>query len=98
MKSIALHLTAGALLLSVATARPLEAQVQLDIFGGSALSLPLPMTIVQEGYEDIHFTARWATNPKRATYYYAWRLTLWRGTRGWRFDHIHHKIFLKNPP
>jgi len=75
-----------------------SAQVELQVFGGSAVSAPLPITISQAGQPDIHFTAHWATRPGRATYYYAWRVGFWRGNKGWRFDHTHHKIYLTNNP
>ncbi|MGE0556321.1 MAG: hypothetical protein AB7R55_23070, partial [Gemmatimonadales bacterium] len=75
-----------------------SAQVELQLFGGSAVSAPLPITISQAGEPDIHFTARWATRPGRAARYYAWRIGFWRGNKGWRFDHTHHKIYLTNNP
>ena len=78
--------------------RSAAAQVEAKIFLGSAASLPLPITISQDGEPDLHFTATWATKPRRPTWYYAWRVGLWNGNRGWRLDHTHHKIYLRNPP
>lgn len=75
-----------------------SAQLEAQIFFGSALSLPLPMSITQTGESDLSFTAHWATRPRRPTWYYAWRIGVWKGTRGWRLDHTHHKIYLTNPP
>ncbi len=80
------------------TPREASAQIEAQIFFGSAQSLPLPISIVQAGEPDLHFTARWATRPSRPTWYYAWRIGVWRGNRGWRLDHTHHKIYLTNPP
>lgn len=73
-------------------------QVEFQLFSGSAVSLPLPIRIVQTGYPDLAFTARWATRPARPTWYYAGRLGLWNGNRGWRLDFTHHKLYLTNPP
>jgi hypothetical protein len=88
-------------LVALAATAPLAAataQVEFKIFGGSALSLPLPITISQAGQPDLRFTAHWDTRPTRPTVYYAWRVGLWSGNRGWRLDHTHHKIYLDNPP
>ena len=74
------------------------AQLEVQVFLGSAASLPLPMTIHQAGETDLNFTARWNTQPRRPTWYYAWRIGVWKGNRGWRLDHTHHKIYLTNPP
>jgi hypothetical protein len=74
------------------------AQLEVQLFGGTAASLPLPVTISQAGEPDIRFTARWDTKPTHPTFYYAWRIGLWRNDRGWRLDHTHHKIYLVNPP
>jgi len=80
--------------------RPAAAQRRLEaqLFFGSAVSAPLPITITQAGQPDLHFTAHWSTQPTRPTWYYAWRIGYWKGNRGWRVDHTHHKIYLDNPP
>jgi hypothetical protein len=89
-----------AFIAGLATARStsLAAQIEAQFFMGSSASVPLPMTIAQEGQPDLHFTAHWTTRPLRPTWYYAWRLGIWKGNRGWRLDHLHHKIYLTNPP
>jgi len=89
----ALALSALALVPGSATA-----QLEVQAFFGSAASLPLPISIHQAGQPDLNFTARWTTKPTRPTWYYAWRIGLWKGNRGWRLDHTHHKIYLTNPP
>jgi hypothetical protein len=78
---------------------PARAQdLEVQLFLGSAVSLPLPVTIAQAGEPDISFTARWKTRPTHPTWYYAWRLGIWNGDRGWRLDHTHHKLHLTNFP
>ena len=77
---------------------PAAAQIEVQAFLGSAASLPLPISIHQNGETDLNFTAHWDTKPTRPTWYYAWRIGLWKGNRGWRLDHTHHKIYLTNPP
>lgn len=92
------HLPLLLLLLGAGTPTLAPAQVEIQLFTGSALSLPLPMTVSQDGYPDVRFTARWATRPSRPTWYYAWRVGVWKRDRGWRLDHTHHKIYLLNNP
>jgi len=75
-----------------------RAQVELQGFFGSSVSLPTPLTITQQGEPDLHFTAHWATRPFLDTWYYGGRIGLWSGNRGWLFDFTHHKIYLTNGP
>ena len=87
-------------LVGILLAAPVAAQttVETQLFVGSAASASLPITITQDGQPDLHFTANWDTKPGRPTFYYAWRLGIWHGNRGWRLDHTHHKLYLDNPP
>jgi hypothetical protein len=75
-----------------------RAQVELQGFFGSSVSLPTPLTITQQGESDLHFTAHWATRPFLDTWYYGGRIGVWSGQRGWLFDFTHHKIYLSNGP
>ena len=82
----------------VLVTRPAHAQVEFQAFLGSSVSAPSPLTITQAGQPDLHFTAHWATRPWLDTWYYAGRIGLWRGDRGWLLDFTHHKIYLTNGP
>ena len=75
-----------------------RAQVELQGFFGSSVSLPTPLTITQAGEPDLHFTAHWATRPFLDTWYYGGRIGVWSGNRGWLFDFTHHKVYLTNGP
>lgn len=88
------------LLLLALAGRPASAcaQVELQAFFGSSVSLPTPLIIRQDGEPDIHFRAHWATRPYLDTWYYAGRIGIWSGTSGWLFDFTHHKIYLTNGP
>jgi hypothetical protein len=74
------------------------AQIELQAFLGSSVSAPSPLSISQQGRPDLDFTAHWATRPWLDTWYYAGRIGLWQGDRGWLFDFVHHKIYLTNNP
>lgn len=91
----------SALLIILALAgRPVAARAQVELHGffGSSVSLPTPLSITQQGHPDLHFTAHWATRPFLDTWYYAGRVGVWSGNRGWLFDFTHHKIYLTNGP
>jgi hypothetical protein len=75
-----------------------HAQLEMQAYLGSSLSAPSPVRISQAGQPDLRFTGHWATRPFLDTWYYAGRLALWRGNRGWLLDFTHHKIYLTNPP
>ena len=77
---------------------PAAAQIEVQAFAGSSVSLPSPLSITQAGQPDIRLTAHWATRPFQDTPYYAARIALWRGNRGWLLDFTHHKVYLTNPP
>jgi hypothetical protein len=77
---------------------PALAQLELQAFLGTSVSAPSPLWITQRGQPDLDFTAHWATRPFLDTWYYAGRIGLWSGDRGWLFDFTHHKIYLTNPP
>jgi hypothetical protein len=79
---------------------PAAAQTSVEVQGflGSSVSAPSPLSISQAGRPDIDLTAHWATRPWLDTWYYAGRIGLWRGNRGWLLDFTHHKLYLTNPP
>jgi hypothetical protein len=86
------------LVAALCRAVPAAAQFEAQVFAGSSVNLPSPLRIVQDGQPDIAFTAHWATRPFLDTPYYAARVALWRGRRGWLLDFTHHKMYLTNPP
>jgi hypothetical protein len=86
------------LLAALCRAVPAAAQVEAQVFAGTSINLPSPLHIVQDAYPDIHLTGHWATRPLRDTPYYAARIAVWSGARGWLLDFTHHKMYLTNPP
>jgi hypothetical protein len=80
----------------VGMAPPAFAQIEVEAFLGTSFSSPSPLSIAQHGQPDLHVTAHWATRPFHPTWYYAGRIGLWRGDRGWLFDFTHHKMEMTN--
>ena len=71
-----------------------QAQTTLEVYGGDAFSVPLPVTITQRGFPNLHFTAHFNSNPLEDTWYYQFRLGLWKGSKGWLVEFLHHKLYL----
>ncbi|MGH7659280.1 MAG: hypothetical protein ACREL6_13675 [Gemmatimonadales bacterium] len=89
----------AALLIGSAILAPaLRAQTTFELFAGTSVSAPTPLTVTQEGEEDLHFTAHYSTRPFKDTPYYAARVGFWSGDRGWLIDFIHQKLYLEDPP
>ncbi len=71
----------------------------IEVMGGSALNLPSSLTVRQRGFPDIRVSgANYETRPFGNYPYYAWRVGLWDGNAAWELEHIHHRLFLTNPP
>ncbi len=77
---------------------PVLAQIEVQGFLGSSVSSPSPLSITQRDQPDLHVMAHWATRPFRPTWYYAGRIGLWRGNRGWFLDFTHHKMTMIDRP
>jgi hypothetical protein len=77
--------------------RPTAAQWMVEYFRGTALSVPSPLTINQDGYPPIEFTAHYSTRPFDDRAYYAVRIAHWHDQKGWILEELHHKVYLDNP-
>jgi hypothetical protein len=77
---------------------PAAAQLELQGFLGSSESIPSRVTITQAGQPDIRATAHWDTRPFQDTWYYAGRIGVWKGQKGWFLDFTHHKLYWDDRP
>ena len=75
-----------------------EASWSLEVFGGSAVSLPTRLRIEQAGERDLRLTARYVTRPWSGAPYYAYRIGRHTSSRGWELELVHHKLYLRDPP
>jgi hypothetical protein len=72
-----------------------------EAMSGSALNLPTPLTVSQNGYPDIRFSAHYDTKPFGPFYpYYSWRASFWNQEhdQAWEITQVHHRLFLANNP
>lgn len=75
-----------------------ESGLAIEAAIGTALNVPLPLTIEQHGFPTLNVTGHYATRPFEDAPYYAWRVGLWRHGSAWELQLVHHKLYLENPP
>ena len=73
-----------------------EDRFRAQFFGGTSWSVPSTLAVDQSGLSRLEFRARWETRPLEDAPYYAARVALWSGRRGWELQLLHHKIYLTN--
>lgn len=74
-----------------------QTRTQLEVFFGGAYCFPVPLSIHQSGYEEIHLHARYQTRSLQQPIYYLLRLAREEEWRGWEISFIHLKIYLDRP-
>lgn len=93
-----LRLAVSATLLGALFPPRAAAEWSLEALAGSALNVPMRLTVEQRGEPGIRLTAHYATRPLRSPPYYAFRLERWAGRGAWGIEFVHHKIYLTNGP
>jgi hypothetical protein len=90
------------ILLSCCANRVADAQgFTFEAMSGSALNVPTPLTVSQNGYPDIRLSAHYDTKPFGPFYpYYSWRASFWNRPhdQAWEITQVHHRLFLANNP
>jgi hypothetical protein len=79
---------------------PIEARPiwMFELAGGDAYCFRTPLTIIQSGYKDIKFFAKYATHSFKLPVYYAFRFAMWNSDRAWEAEFVHLKMEVTNPP
>lgn len=67
-----------------------------ELHGGMVINVPLPLTISQQGFQKIHLTAHYYSEPFTLPIYYQARISRWQERRSWELEMIHHKLYLDN--
>lgn len=67
-----------------------------EAHGGQVLNVPLPLTIRQEGFPDLHLTARYRAESFVLPVYWDLRLARWVNSKAFELEVIHHKLYLDN--
>jgi hypothetical protein len=73
-----------------------QSHFSFELHGGGAYSVPLPLTIKQQGYPDLKLTARFHTEAFTLPVYWDMRLSRWKNDKSWELELIHHKLYLDN--
>lgn len=69
---------------------------QFEYLPGISFVPSMPLAIHQDGYPTITMTAHYKTRSHEMPIYYSYRLSSWKGDRGWSLEMNHLKIYLKN--
>ena len=85
---------AAAALLPPSTA---TAEWRIEAFTGTAHNFTTPLTVHQVERPEFRMDARYDTRPFSGSPYDSVRLGWWRGSSGWEFQLLHHKLYLANP-
>ncbi|MFH1198292.1 MAG: hypothetical protein V1720_21490 [bacterium] len=75
-----------------------QSNITIEFLTGVPYNAPLPLTINQNGEEQISLIARYRSEPFVIPIYWHWRIGYWNGDSGWELESTHHKIYLDNPP
>lgn len=76
-----------------------ETDWTFEIFGGTGLNIPLPLTIENTETGDKlvdNEIVNYSTKPFEGSPYYAWRVARWEKDEAWELQLVHHKIYLNN--
>lgn len=71
---------------------------EIEFNAGAPVNLNLPLTISQEGFEDIKLTAKFRSEPFNLPIYWVLRVSKWKKNKAWEFEMIHQKLYLENTP
>jgi len=70
----------------------------VEVAVGGAVNVPTPLTIRQDGEDDISLTAQYTTKPIDEVPYYNVRVGRGDLRGAWELELVHHKVYLRNPP
>lgn len=73
-------------------------QVTLELFGGTSVDAPLPVSVALHHNPDLRWNPRFRNFPFKETWYYAGRIGFWKRNRGWLVDFTHHKLYATRLP
>ena len=73
-----------------------QSRWSFELHGGQVFNVPMPLTIRQEGFQDIKLWARFDAEPFVLPVYWDWRFSRWEAGKAWEFEVIHHKLYLSN--
>ena len=72
-------------------------EVGVEFSGGTAWSLPTPLTVRLPGEPAVRLRARYSTRPFADAPYYAYRVSVGSRDRAIEAELVHHKLYLENP-
>lgn len=70
----------------------------IEAHAGFPINLPTPLTITQNGYEDIKLTANYYSQPFVPPIFWVYRISKWKNNKAWELEMMHQKLYLENNP
>lgn len=75
-----------------------QASWQFEFMPGLSLALPTPVSIRQDGFEDLNFWTSWKTEPLKFPLFYSYRLSRYERNQGWEIEMNHLKLYALDLP
>ncbi len=92
------NLIATCLLVLISTSPAIALDLSFEVFPGAPLILTSTLTITQDGHPDLVIDPDYATEPLKAPWYYALRLSTPVTNGAWAVELLHQKMMLNNTP
>jgi len=70
----------------------------VEMYGGIAGNVPMPLQVEQTGHPDLYFTAKYESLSLANPIYYGFRIGKWLDNKSWELEFTHHKLYLSNNP
>lgn len=88
----------GLFLLSLVSFSQEKSEWSVEANFGFPVNINHPITIKQQGYKDLNFTAKFYSEPFKQPFFYVYRFTKWKNDKAWEIEMMHQKLYLSNPP
>ncbi|TSA33542.1 MAG: hypothetical protein D4R64_14005 [Porphyromonadaceae bacterium] len=88
------------LILLIGASTHVSAQVRwaMEFNLGLPVNVPMPLTLSQNGKQDVNLQAVWSAESFARPYNWMWRIGRWNNSTAWEFETLHHKMVLQNRP
>ena len=70
----------------------------VDFDLGLPVNVSTPLTLSQNGRQDVNLLSVWSAESFIRPYNWMWRIGRWNNGKAWMFETIHHKMVLQNCP
>ncbi len=86
------------LVLSLSSFSQEKSEWSVEANFGFPVNINHPITIKQQGHQDLNFTAKFYSEPFKQPFFYVYRFSKWKNDKAWELEMMHQKLYLSNPP